>query len=298
MAKIRIKTYKKRLGSYPNFMVMFSITMSITVLGMFALILTHAGRFSILVKENIEMNVYLNDSISDSLRTELESTLLRRKYTQSKEGKAQIRYISKEEAKKMFIESHGEDFSRILDESPLPASYILKINPEYSDSTHMRLIAMQIEQMPGVREVYYQEALINKINNNIRTVSIVLAVSAFLLICVSVLLINNTIRLAFYSQRFLIRSMQLVGATKWFIQRPFMARALIQGTVSGLIAVALLSGLLYFAYSELKELSELRQTEYIAIVFISLILLGATIGFFSSYRAVNKYLNMSLDELY
>ncbi|MCS6824767.1 MAG: ABC transporter permease [Cytophagaceae bacterium] len=293
-----MQRHKKTLGSYPSLMVMFSITMSLTVLGLFALILIHAGSFSRLIKENIEMNVYLNENISDSLRMEIESTLMRKRYTQSPEGKTQIRYISKEEANKIFVETYGEDFTKILSDSPLPASYVLKIHPEYSDSVNMRQIAAQIAQLPGVREVDYQEDLINKINNNIRTAGLILAVSAVVLIFVSVLLINNTIRLAFYSQRFLIRSMQLVGATRWFIQKPFLSRALIQGALSGIVSVLLLSGMLYIAYSELRELAELRQTEYIASVFASLIVLGGAIGFLSSYRAVHKYLNMSLDELY
>ena len=289
---------KKILGSYPYFTVMFSITMAIFVIGLFGLILTHAQKLSFVVKENIELNVFLSDDISDSTKNNIQNLISVRSYVLQKENKPQIIYISKDDAKKKFIETYGEDFSKVLDDNPLYASFTVKIKPEYSDSLNMRKISDQLTQIGGVKEVYYQEALINKINKNIRSVSLILAAFAVILILASVLLINNTIKLALYSQRFLIRSMQLVGATKWFIQKPFLWRALLQGIISALIATSLLMGLLHVAYSEVRELAELRENEKIMMIFGGLILVGASIGFLSSFRAVNKYLTMSLDELY
>jgi cell division transport system permease protein len=289
---------KKVLGSYPYFTVMFSITLSMVVIGLLGLILSHAQKLGGIVKENIEMNVFLHNDLSDSTKHQLQATLSRRGYTQYKGNEPQIAYISREEARKHFSETYGEDFTKVLDDNPLYASYTVKIKPEYSDSLNMKKISEQIAAMDGVKEVYYQEALINKINKNIRTVSVVLAVFAFILLGASVLLIDNTIKLALYSQRFLIRSMQLVGATRWFIQRPFLWRALVQGMLSGLIAVILLYTLMGVGYEELKELNELRHEEHLYMIYGGLIVLGAFIGFFSSYRAVNRYLKMSLDELY
>lgn len=289
---------KKTLGSYPSFTVMFSITLSMIVIGLLGLMLSHAQKLSNLVKESIEVNVFLKNEANDSLRNILQATLSRRSYVLQKSTQAQITYVSKEEARKKFSATYGEDFTKVLEENPLYASYSVKIRPEYSDSLNMKKIAEQITAMEGVREVYYQEALINKINKNIKTVSAVLAVFGFILLFASVLLINNTIKLALYSQRFLIRSMQLVGATKWFIQRPFLLRTLVQGMISGIIASALLFGLMHFAYGELKELNELRQEDQLIFIYGGLIVLGALIGFMSSFRAVSTYLKMSLDELY
>ncbi len=289
---------KKTLGSYPYFTVMFSITLSMIVIGLLGLILSHAQKLSDLVKESIEVNVFLKNETTDSLRTILQTTLSRRSYVLQKNNQAQMTYFSKEEARKKFAETYGEDFTQVLDENPLYASYSVKIKPEYSDSLNMKKIAEQITAMDGVREVYYQEALINKINKNIRTVSAVLAVFGIILLVASVLLINNTIKLALYSQRFLIRSMQLVGATKWFIQWPFLVRTLMQGMISGAIAASLLFGLMHFAYGELKELNELRQDELVLMIYGGLVILGSLIGFMSSFRAVSTYLRMSLDELY
>jgi cell division transport system permease protein len=289
---------KKTLGSYPYFTVMFSITLSMIVIGLLGLILSHAQKLSFLVKESIEVNIFLKNDASDSLRTALQSTLSRRSYVLQKNNQAQIIYSSREEARKKFAETYGEDFTKVLEDNPLYASYSVKIRPEYSDSLNMKKIAEQITIMPGVKEVYYQEALINKINRNIKTVSAVLAVFGFILLFASVLLINNTIKLALYSQRFLIRSMQLVGATRWFIQRPFLWRSLLQGMVSGMLAAIMLFGLMHFAYGEIKELNELRQEQLMYIIYGGLVFLGSLIGFLSSYRAVNTYLGMSLDELY
>ncbi|HWZ21425.1 MAG TPA: permease-like cell division protein FtsX [Cytophagaceae bacterium] len=289
---------KKTLGSYPSFTVMFSITLSMIVIGLLGLILSHAQKLSNLVKESIEVNIFLKNETNDSLRNVLQATLSRRNYVLQKGNQAQITYVSKEEARKKFSDTYGEDFTKVLEENPLYASYSVKIRPEYSDSLNMKKIAEQITAMDGVREVYYQEALINKINKNIKTVSAVLAVFGFILLFASVVLINNTIKLALYSQRFLIRSMQLVGATKWFIQRPFLLRTLVQGMISGMIASGLLYALMHFAYGELKELNELRQDDQLVFVYGGLVVLGALIGFMSSFRAVNTYLKMSLDELY
>ena len=289
---------KKKLDSYPYLTVMFSITLSMIVIGLLGLILSHAQKLSFLVKESIEVNVFLKNEINDSSKVVLLNTLSRRSYVLNKNNMPQIQYISKEEARKKFSESYGEDFTSVLEENPLFASYSVKIKPEYSDSLNMKRISDQITQMQGVKEVYYQEALINRINKNIKTVTAVLGVFGFILLAASVLLINNTIKLALYSQRFLIRSMQLVGATRWFIQWPFLFRSLIQGMISGGIAAILLFVLMDFAYGELKELNELRQDRIVFMIYGGLVVLGSMIGFLSSFRAVSAYLKMSLDELY
>jgi cell division transport system permease protein len=289
---------KKTLGSYPYFTVMFSITLSMIVIGLLGLILSHAQKLSFLVKESIEVNVFLKNETNDSLKTVLQNTISHRSYVLYKNNQPQITYISKDEARKKFIATYGEDFTKVLDENPLYASFSMKIRPEYSDSLNMKKISEQLSAMNGVKEVYYQEALINKINKNIKTVSTVLAVLGVILLLASVLLINNTIKLALYSQRFLIRSMQLVGATRWFIQGPFLWRSLLQGMISGMIAAGLLFGMMHFAYGEMKELNELKQEQLMYMLYGGLIALGSLIGFLSSFRAVSTYLKMSLDELY
>lgn len=295
---IRPQKSKKKLGSYPYFTVMLSITLALFVIGLFALIFAHTRKLTQIAQENIEMNVILEKSIQENQRISLQRIISSQPYLLKLDQKPQIEYISQEEAKQKFIQTHGQDFTKVLPDNPLHASYVIKIHPEYSDSSSMKAIAGQIQSLDGVKEVYYLQDMITKVNHNIRIISLVLGGFALILLFATTLLINNTIKLALYSQRFLIRSMQLVGATKAFIQKPFILRAILQGFLSGAIASALLLILLNYAYAQIEYLKDLQEEQTIYLILASLLALGAVIGLFSSWRAVTKYLKMSLDELY
>lgn len=289
---------KKKLGSYPYFTVMLSITLALFVIGLFSLIFLHARKLTKIAQENIEMNVILEKSIQENQRISLQRVLSAQTYTLKLKQKPQIQYISEEEAKKNFIKTHGQDFTKVLPDNPLHASYVIKIHPRFSDSTNMAKIAGQIQSLDGVKEVFYLQDMITKVNDNIKIISLILGSFALILLFASILLINNTIKLALYSQRFLIRSMQLVGATKLFIQKPFIIRAILQGFFSGAIAAGLLIALLKYAYNEIEYLKDLREPNSIIMILAALLIGGAILGLFSSWRAVTKYLKMSLDELY
>ncbi|AYA35666.1 FtsX-like permease family protein [Hymenobacter oligotrophus] len=289
---------KKKLGSYPHTMVVFSITLALLVIGLFGLLLVHAHKLSEAVKENLEVQVYLERNLPETQLLRLQRTFAQKPYIAYRENQAQVRFLSKEEGARQFVELTGEEFQQFLGDNPLRDAYILKINPQFADSVQLRRISQDLRQQQGVYEVTYVQSLISSINQNVRKVSLVLLGFAVLLTLVVVVLINNTIKLALFSQRFLIRSMQLVGATPWFIQGPFLRRATWQGFVSGTVAALLLLALLQSAYLQLDELRLLRDERLIAAVLVALVLLGCVIGFFSSYRAVRKYLRMSLDDLY
>lgn len=298
MAKAAPKKRKKTLGSYPHFTVVFSITMSLFVIGLFALLFIHANKLSEVIKENIELHVYLNRELSAEELLSIKAALKEAPYAFQRNGKAQIRYISKEQAAEKFIKETGEEFSQVLSENPLRESFIVKINPTYFEAGKLEKVAANIRQIPGVFEVDYPINLIAEINKNVKLISIVLIGFAVILLLTTVLLINNTIKLALYSQRFLIRSMQLVGATHGFIQKPFLLRAVGQGLFSGVLAVIILGSLLQYAYSEINDLTVLKEENNLLMLFGALIVLGIIIGLLSSYRAVSRYLRMSLDELY
>ncbi|TGE23051.1 cell division protein FtsX [Hymenobacter metallicola] len=291
-------TRKKKLGSYPHLMVVFSITLSLLVIGLFGLLLIHAHKLSNLVKENIEMQVYLDRDLPETQLLRLQQDLSRKKYVAYKDDQPQVRFLSKEEGAKQFLEQTGEDAEQFLGDNPLRDAYLLKISAEYTDSTQMRRIVQELRAEPGVYEVEYVQSFIDSVNKNLRKISLVLLGFALVLTLVVTVLINNTIKLALFSQRFLIRSMQLVGATSFFIQRPFLRRATWQGFASGAIAALLLLALLQYAYLQLEELRLLRDERLIAALMVGMVLLGCGIGFLSSYRAVRKYLGMSLDDLY
>jgi cell division transport system permease protein len=289
---------KKKLGSYPHAMVIFSITLALFVIGLFGVLLIHAGKLSNLIKESLEVQVYLDRNLTETQLAALQNTFSKKEYIAYKGKDAQVRFFSKEEGAKEFIQETGEDFLTFLGENPLRDAYILKINPEFADSQQLKKIKTDLQEIPGVFEVQYVESLIESINKNLQKLSIILLSFAGILVLAAIILINNTVKLALFSQRFLIRSMQLVGATSAFIQRPFLSRATFQGVISGLIAGLLLLALLQYAYFQINELYVLRDEFQIGILLLSLMVLGSVLGFFSSYRSVRKYMGMSLDELY
>lgn len=289
---------KKKLGSYPTLLVVFSITLALVVVGLFGMLLLHAHKLSEVVRQNLEVQVYLERDLPETELLRLQQDLGHQPYVAEKEGRPQIRFVSKEEGAKQLLQTTGEDFRQFLGDNPLRDAYVLKINPEYTDSTHLRQLNQSLAQQRGVFEVQYPQNLFASINENLTRVSLVLLGFAAVLVLVVIILINNTIKLALFSQRFLIRSMQLVGATRTFIQRPFLQRATWQGLASGVLAALLLLMLLQYAYLEVRELRLLRDDMLLGGLLLAVIALGVVIGFFSSARAVHKYLNMSLDDLY
>ncbi|WP_234462512.1 cell division protein FtsX [Adhaeribacter terrigena] len=291
-------TRKKKLGRYPQLMVIFSTTLALFVIGLFGMLLLHAAKLSDKVKENLEMQVYLNRDLTEMQLVRLQKTFALKEYIAYKGSEPQVRFYSKDEGAKEFIKGTGEDFLQFLGENPLRDAYILRINPEYAEAANLKKIKTDLESIDGVFEVQYVENLFNSINQNLRKISLILLSFAAILTLVVVVLINNTIKLALYSQRFLIRSMQLVGATAYFIQRPFLNRATMQGVISGLLASILLYMLLQYAYYEFPDLLLLRDEKQLALLMGFLMVLGTIIGFLSSYRAVKKYMRASLDELY
>lgn len=289
---------KKKLGSYPTLLVVFSITLALTVIGLFGLLLLHAHKLSQQVRENLEVQVYLERNLPETELLRLQQDLESQPYVAKHDGRPQVRFVSKEEGARQLLETTGEDFHNFLDDNPLRDAYALKIRPEYTDTTHLRLLGRSLGQQRGVFEVQYPKSLFTSINQNLERVSLLLLGFAAVLVLVVVILINNTIKLAMFSQRLLIRSMQLVGATRFFIQQPFLRRATWQGLASGFLAVLLLLSLLQYAYLEVAQLRLLRDDHLIGLLLLGVLGLGTAIGFFSSYWAVNKYLNVSLDELY
>ncbi|QKG57462.1 ABC transporter permease [Hymenobacter sp. BRD128] len=289
---------KKKLGSYPTLLVVFSITLALTVIGLFGLLLLHAHKLSEQVRENLEVQVYLERNLPETELLRLQQDLEHQPYVAEVGGRPQVRFVSKEEGARQLLETTGEDFHSFLDDNPLRDAYALKIKPEYTDTTHLRLLGRSLSQQRGVFEVQYPKSLFTSINQNLARVSLLLLGFAAVLVLVVVILINNTIKLAMFSQRLLIRSMQLVGATRFFIRQPFIRRATWQGLASGFLAALLLLSLLQYAYLEIAQLRLLRDDHLIGLLLLGVLALGTAIGFLSSYWAVNKYLNVSLDELY
>ncbi len=297
--KTSISIQKRKLGSYPYLSVVFSISIALFVIGLLGLLVLHSKKLTQLIKENIEIQVYLKKDIAKSELTQIRHSFEQADYiSKDKEGKPQIIFISKDQAAKNFIAETGEDFASFLGENPLRDAFTININEDHQSEKMMANIKKNIQEYSGIFEVVYVNDLIDVINKNIRNISLILASFAVILILVVIILINNTIKLALFTQRFLIRSMQLVGATNGFIRSPFVLRSMGHGLLSGLIASGLLFGISEYAYTKIDDLILLKDVNHLYMLFGILLLLGAFLGLFSSLRSVNKYLKLSLDELY
>ncbi|NHE56075.1 cell division protein FtsX [Cyclobacterium plantarum] len=296
MAKLQRK--KTKLGSYKFASVLFSITLSLLMMGLFGVIVIQAKKLTSLIRENIEIQVFLNKDLGQSSIDRLLEQMDSKPYVLQKESGQVIQYTSKEDAASIFLEEVGEDFTAFLDENPLRDSFTFSVKDEFQTSEEIAVIVAQLEKMPGVFEVTYMQDMVASINENLLKVSIVLGTLILILLVTVVILISNTIKLALFSQRFLIRSMQLVGATKGFIRRPFLWRSFLYGALAGIIASSIIFTLLEYGKNFIEGLQLLYDTELLIMLFGGLILLGALMSWLSTYRSINKYLNMSLDELY
>ncbi|MFM7486728.1 MAG: cell division protein FtsX [Cytophagales bacterium] len=290
------KYRKKKLGSYPFFSVVFSITLALFVIGVFGALVIYSKELEHTVRDNVKIQVYLKNQLTAEQIKQIEKAMVAKPFV-GKSGNA-LQFVSKEEAAKEFIQETGEDFKKFLGENPLRNAYLVKINEFYHDPDKLSKIKKEVEQLPGVFQVYYVENVIDSINKNVAKIGLVLMSLVVLLLVTIVLLINNTIRLALFSQRFLIRSMQLVGAKRWFIQKPFLGRAILHGIIAGVIASALLVSVISFATRRIEELALIQNNDRLITLVGLLLVVGVVVAFGSTYRAVAKYLNLSLDELY
>lgn len=289
---------KKVLGHFKFGSVLFSTTLSLFIVGLFGVILIQAKTLTSIIRENIEIQIFLTKNLDPTQLKSIKSNLTKRPFILTKNDTLAIKFVSDEEAAATFIASTGEDFTQFLADNPLRDSYIITIAEEFQTSEQLAEIITEIENIPGVFEVSFMRDMVDSINKNLLKVSLVLGGFIFILIITVVMLINNTIRLALFSQRFLIRSMQLVGATRGFIRKPFLSRALIFGMIAGVFASAILTGLIQYAQSNIEGFALLQNYEMLLFLFLALIISGGILSFLSTLRAVNKYLNMSLDELY
>lgn len=287
--------HKKKLGGYPAIGVVTSITLALFVLGLFGNLIIYSNQFGAIIRDNLNIKIYLKNSVSDTHRNQLEKTILAEKFVA--EGENSISYISKEDAEKDLIKQIG-DYKEILGENPLKDALIVKINPNYQDTTNLKNIRAELEKMNGVFEATYEKHLFDEVNKNFTNISIALLILALLLMSINFLLVNSTLRIALFSQRFLIRSMQLVGAKKWFIQRPFLYRAAGYGLLSGLLACLFLWGISTYAQDRIQDLSLLHNPSQFSTLMMILLIMGIIVAVVSTFFAIQKYLKMSLDELY
>src|SRR5471030_2166400 len=270
----------------------FGIAMVLLMIGLLGLILVHANNLSRYVKENIVLNIFVDDAAHET------DVLQLKKQLDDNPMVKQSQYVSKELAARNLQKDLGEDFVKFLGYNPLSQSLDVYLKAEYANNADIAKFKADLLKNPLVKEVKYQQSLVDQMNQNLTSVSLVILVFAGIFVVVSVALINNTIRLAIYSQRFLIKSMQLVGATKGFIRKPFLLYGIWHGILGGLIAILILVGTLYLANLEVPDLVILQNNAEFGIVFLLVIGIGIFISAFSTFLAVNKYLRLKIYNLY
>ena len=297
MYKERKKIAKKTFGNFPFVSVIFSVTLSLLLLGLFSFFLLSSFNVKNYLESNTEINIYLNKKISPSQIEQIKRTLYTKEYSLTN-TESTLNYVSSEEAAKNFQSEIGEDFVDFLGNNPLRDLIILKINSDYFDLERLNFIESDIIKIPGVYQVEYSKELLDNINKNVANISFIFIGLFLVLLIISVILINNTLRIALFSQRFLIRSMQLVGATANYILRPFIFRGMIYGLIAGTISSGMLYVIIEIANRRISNLELVISLEQLGVIFISLIFTGIIMVILSTYSAVSKYLNSTLDELY
>ncbi|MGA1341115.1 MAG: cell division protein FtsX [Flavobacteriaceae bacterium] len=290
MAQPGKSSIKRGKPSY--FMSILGVTLVLLLLGIIGWLVINATKLGDYFKESVEVRAELRGDLTSKDSTTLLTYISSKPYVKS------IEFVNKDKAKEIFMADGNKSWDGILDANPLPNSINFKVKQEYMNADSLKIIQADLLKQTYVSEVAYPQALVDNLNKNIRRISVILLTVALLLSAVVIALIDNTIRLAMFSNRFLIKTMQMVGATRWFIAWPMNQKAIVNGAASGGIASAAVFAFVKIAENILPELKAIRDLTSLSLLFVALILLGIGITLFSTHRSVIKYLKMKLDELY
>jgi cell division transport system permease protein len=282
---------KKRLRT-SGVTVIISLSLVLFMLGALGLLIINANKLSTHFKENVGFQIYLKDTATSAQIDLLIQELNNSEFTKS------VNLINKEQAAEKLKTDLGEDFVAFLGSNPLLNSLEVKLNANYANTDTLAGIEKNLLQKPFIKEVVYQKAMINKLNKNTKAVAFFILIFSSALLIVAIALINNTIRLSIYSQRFLIRTMYLVGATRSFISKPFIFKGFRQGVIAGVIAGIMLAGFLVLSTRFIPDLLQLQDENVLLILFIGIILIGVIISAFSAFLAVLRYLHLKTSDLY
>jgi cell division transport system permease protein len=272
--------------------LVISVSLVLFLLGVLGMVLINARELSDYLRESLSFSIMLDDEAKEPDIRMLQKDLDAKPYVKSTE------YVSKDAAAVKMKQELGEDFITFLGENPLPPTIDVYLYAGFTSPDSVAKIEKYVREYPFVKEVYVQESLLFLINENVRKISLFLLIMSTFLFLISLTIINNTIRLSIYSRRFLIRTMQLVGATRGFIRRPFIIQSAIQGLLSALIAMSLLLGLLYLIEKEFLLMFKFETTYLLLLLGGVIILFGILINIISTFFSVNRYLSISDDKLY
>jgi cell division transport system permease protein len=291
MAKNKPTRLKDNLFS-SYFTTTLSISLILFLFGLLGLLLINAQRLSDLVRENIGVTLILRDNANEADVMKLQKTLETTNFIKS------ARFVDKESAATSLKNELGEDFVDFLGFNPLLSSIDVTVYANYANPDSLAVLEKMLLGHPEIQEVYYQRNLVMQLNSNVKKISLILLVLSFLMLIIFGALISNTIRLSIYSKRFLINTMQLVGATRPFIRRPFMAKSALHGIYGALIACSMLLAIFFSYQNELKSFIDFQNPTSLALLVGGIFVGGILITLISTYFAVNKFLRMRFDQLF
>jgi cell division transport system permease protein len=285
------KFQKRRLiSSY--FSVVLSVFLVLFLLGMLGLFIINSKKLADDFRENIAMTVFFKNEANDTIIKSFDAELKRAPFAKTFE------YVSKDAAAKQHTDIIGEDFVTFLGENPLQNSYDIHLKADYVYKDSIAKVESQLRKNPMISDIVYDKQLVNLVNDNIKKVSMwILIISGFLTV-IAVLLINSSLRLSIHSNRFIIKTMQMVGATKAFIRKPFVMRSIRLGMIGAGLAILALIGVLIYLESNFPDLGLLDDQLLIALVLISVFGIGVLITWLSTYFATQRFLNLRTDDLY
>jgi cell division transport system permease protein len=293
MAAKEEQYYKKRVNT-AYFTSLISITLVLFTLGFLGLLVIHAKTLSNYIKENIGFEIIFKPGVKEAEVLRLQKQLDIQPYIKSTE------YITRQEALNRLKKSLGENFIDFFGKgnNPLLPSIDVRFHAAWANNDSIAKIEKQLLRKSTIKEVYYQKSLVQEIDKNLNKISFVLLVLSAVLLVIAMALINNSVRLTIYSKRFVIKSMQLVGATRGFIRRPFVWKGMLQGLYGALIAIVLLTAVLAVARENLPELKAVESPVMTGIVYLFVILTGMAVSGISTFWAVGRYLDMDKHKLY
>ncbi len=290
MAKEKLKLKKSLFSSY--FSTTLSISLVLFLIGLLGLLLINTRRLSDYVMENVGVTLILKENTREVDILKLQKIL------EATNSIKSTRFVDKKTAADELKKDLGEDFVDFLGYNPLLSSIDVKVHAEFANPDSLAILEAQLLKFPEVQEVYYQRNLVKQLTSNVKKLSLIILVLSALMFTIFIALINNTIRLSIYSKRYLINSMQLVGATRSFIRFPFVIKSVLHGIYGAIIACFILL-MIFFSYqSELKELIDFQDSISLAMVVGGIFFFGICMTALSTYFAVNKFLRMKFDQLY
>jgi len=284
--------YQKRRLISSYFSVVISISLVLFLLGLLGILVLNTKKVADHFKEQIALTVFLKDTAKEVEVNQLEKSLALAEYTKS------TTFVSKEEAAKEHSKEIGENFMDFLGYNPLQNSIDVYFNADYVSETKIAEISRDLSQKDFVNEVVYDKPLIALLNDNVKRISFWILVVSGIFLFIAVLLINSSIRLSVYSKRFTIKTMQMVGATKGFIRRPFIWKSVRLGIIGSILALAGMAGVIYYINKSFPELNLLADKVVLGVLFAAVFLIGIIISWISTFFATQRFLNLKTDELY